>query len=279
MVKLTVLAENSVGVSLGQVAEHGWSVLLEDGESRVLFDTGQGLCLATNPRLLGVDLSRLDAIALSHGHYDHTRGLKLALEGCAGADVFCHPRTLHKKKVRRSLSGREVTLDIGIPYSQLELESLGARFHFVTAPTRISEHIFASGEIPLTTAFESLEPGFLVEGPEGEAPDPFADDLALFVRTEKGVSVILGCAHRGAINTLTAAAAWSENAPFYALIGGNHLHSRSAEQVEQTLAAFDSFRLQWIAPAHCTGPRVAARIFERFGERALPSSVGMKLEL
>lgn len=279
MVKLTVLAENSVGVSLGQVAEHGWSVLLEDGDSRVLLDTGQGMCLATNPRLLGVDLSRLDAIVLSHGHSDHTRGLKLVLETCAGAEVFCHPQALQKKKVRRSLGGREVTLDIGIPYTQAELESLGARFQFVTAPTRISEHVSASGEIPLTAAFESLEPGFLVEGPQGEAPDPFADDLALFVRTEKGVSVILGCAHRGAINTLTAAAAWSGGKPFYALVGGNHLHSRSAEQAEQTLTALESFRLHLIAPAHCTGPRVTARIFERFGERALPCSVGMRLEL
>src|SRR4030042_1022396 len=110
MVKLTVLAENSVGVSLGQVAEHGWSVLLEDGESRVLFDTGQGMCLATNPRLLGVDLSRLDAIVLSHGHSDHTRGLKLVLDTRAGAGVVCHPQALQKKKVRRSLGGRGGTL-------------------------------------------------------------------------------------------------------------------------------------------------------------------------
>lgn len=279
MVKLTVLAENSVGVSLGQVAEHGWSVLLEDGQSRVLFDTGQGSCLAVNPRLLGVDLSRLDAIVLSHGHYDHTRGLKPALAAGSGAPIYCHPLALQKKKVRRSVAGREVTLDIGLPYSKAEIEGWGGRFEFITGPTRLSEHIWTSGEIPLQMEFERLEPGFLVENEQGEALDPFLDDLALWVRTEKGLSVILGCAHRGAINTLHAAAAWSGGAPFFAVVGGNHLHSRSAEQVAETLSGLERFQPRLLAPAHCTGPRVAAQILERFGERAAPVSVGWQLEL
>jgi 7,8-dihydropterin-6-yl-methyl-4-(beta-D-ribofuranosyl)aminobenzene 5'-phosphate synthase len=279
MVKLTVLAENSVAVSLGQVAEHGWSVLLEDGDRRVLFDTGQGACLETNPRLLGKDLSRLDAIVLSHGHSDHTRGLLAALRASGGADLYCHPAALQKKKVRRTLAGREITLEIGLPYSQPELEAKGARFHFLTRPTALTDHLTISGEIPLVTDFESLEPGFFADLGQGEVPDPFADDLALFVRTEKGLSVILGCAHRGVINTLRAAAAWAGAEQFFALIGGNHLHSRGAEQVDKTLAALEQFHLRLIAPAHCTGPRVTARIFERFGERALPCPVGSQFEL
>jgi len=279
MVKLTVLAENSVGVSFGQVAEHGWSVLLEDGERRVLFDTGQGACLKTNPGLLGKDLSRLDAIVLSHGHYDHTKGLLQVLEGCGGTEVYCHPRALETKKVRRSLAGREINLSIGLPFTKAQLEAQGARFRLLTEPTAVTPQITASGEIPLVTEFETIEPGFLVENDQGESPDPFADDLALFVRTEKGLSVILGCAHRGVINTLRAAAAWAGTDRFFALIGGNHLHSRSAEQVDKTLAALESLSFQIIAPAHCTGQKVAAKIFERFGERAVPCSVGTQMEL
>ena len=279
MVKLTVLAENSVGVSFGQVAEHGWAVLIEDEERRLLFDTGQGTCLKTNPGLLGKNLSRLDAIVLSHGHYDHTKGLLQALEGCGGTEVYCHPRALETKKVRRALAGREINLSIGLPFSKAQLEAQGARFRFITEPTAVTTQITASGEIPLVTDFETIEPGFLVENDQGESPDPFADDLALFIRTEKGLSVILGCAHRGVINTMRAAAAWAGTDQFFALIGGNHLHSRGAEQADQTLAALEQFPFRLIAPAHCTGPRVAARIFARFGERAIPCPVGTQFEL
>ena len=126
--KLTVLCENSVAVPHGLIGEHGWAIHVDTGEHRLLLDTGQGLGLRNNSRVLGVDLSRLDAIVVSHGHYDHTTGLPDALTACGGADVYIHPDAFVDRYWFKDGQCRE----IGIRYKKGYLESLGARFKPVT---------------------------------------------------------------------------------------------------------------------------------------------------
>ncbi|MEQ9487204.1 MBL fold metallo-hydrolase [Coleofasciculus sp. F4-SAH-05] len=94
--QLTVLVENTA-YGRGLLGEHGLSYLIETDSQRVLFDTGQGLTLRHNAQQLGISLQNLDAVALSHGHYDHTGGLITVLEDCKIAKLFLHPAALQPK--------------------------------------------------------------------------------------------------------------------------------------------------------------------------------------
>ncbi|MCK5069941.1 MAG: MBL fold metallo-hydrolase, partial [Desulfocapsa sp.] len=89
-IELTVLCENSVTGPFGLTGEHGWAVGIKTSSTRLLFDTGQGLGIINNSEILGFDLSNIDRIVLSHGHYDHCSGLPMVLPLCGKTNVHIH---------------------------------------------------------------------------------------------------------------------------------------------------------------------------------------------
>ncbi len=278
-VKMTVLAENGVPMGMGLIGEHGWSALLESDDKKVLFDCGQGMCLNNNPRLLGLNLSKLDVIALSHGHFDHSRGLPVALEACGGTQVVCHPACFEKKMVRHKIGDNEITLSIGMPASQANLEKQGASFLFTTDKQEIAPGLTLITEIPMVSDFEDIEDGFFIQTDDGEKDDSFADDASLVVQGDMGVSVILGCAHRGMINSIERAKQVAGVSEIYSVWGGTHLIQRDPEQIEKTIQALESVNIQKVGTAHCTGDQVAATLCRHFGRRFEFAHVGMKVEL
>jgi len=194
---LTVLCENSVAVPHGLMGEHGWAIHVDTGEHRLLLDTGQGLGLLNNSRVLGVDLSRVDAIVVSHGHYDHTTGLPDALTACGGTDVYIHPDAFVDRYWFKDGQCRE----IGIRYKQGYLESIGARFKPVTEFTEIFPRVYLTGEVPKTSDFEPPDANMKLPAADSAwVQDELKDDLSLVVDTDKGLTVVLGCAHAGLIN-------------------------------------------------------------------------------
>ena len=106
MAKMTIISENKVGLSVALIAEHGFSAYLETDDLKLLWDTGQGFCLAQNATRLGIQFGQVKTIALSHGHFDHTGGLVHALESVKGGDVFCHPACLTPKKAKVTIKGQ-----------------------------------------------------------------------------------------------------------------------------------------------------------------------------
>ena len=99
--RITTLSENTAGIP-GVIAEWGLSVLVDTGELKILFDTGASSSVPHNVRLFGVDLSEIDRIALSHGHFDHTGGLPDVLDVCDDVSVYAHPAALEPKYKRRA---------------------------------------------------------------------------------------------------------------------------------------------------------------------------------
>jgi 7,8-dihydropterin-6-yl-methyl-4-(beta-D-ribofuranosyl)aminobenzene 5'-phosphate synthase len=93
--KITILIDNQAGAGL--VAEHGFSLWIETGERRILFDTGQSSAFEKNARVLGIDLAATDILVLSHGHYDHTGGVSLGLRRAGKAVLYCHPGAVHPR--------------------------------------------------------------------------------------------------------------------------------------------------------------------------------------
>jgi len=125
-VKITTMSENTAPQK-GILAEWGLSILIETDAATVLFDAGQGISAARNAASLGVDLSKVDFIVLSHGHYDHTGGLREVLKVIRKeVDVIAHPEIWGARYSKRK---KEVSFRyIGVPFCREELESLGARF-------------------------------------------------------------------------------------------------------------------------------------------------------
>ena len=129
-VKITTLSENTA--NYGFLAEWGLSILVEVDGLRILIDTGLSFSAVYNAQLMGIDLARVDRIVLSHGHADHTGGLREMLKIKGEVDVIAHPDIWAAKYVQRDDEAKEQYC--GIPFSRVELESRGARFNLAKKP-------------------------------------------------------------------------------------------------------------------------------------------------
>jgi len=195
---------------------------------KVLFDTGASLSAVHNAQLMGVDLSAVDRIVLSHGHYDHTGGLREVLRRAGQKEVIAHPAVWGKKY--GYLKG-EPERYIGIPFVREGLEVLGASFNLSVEPVKLSANVMTTGEIPMVTDYEAVDTDLYVKEDGGLKPDSLADDLALIIDAEFGLVVMLGCAHRGIVNTLRHAQKLTGKELIYAAIGGTHLLYASEERL------------------------------------------------
>ena len=269
-----ILAEETVRRA-GLLAEHGLSVYLEFRGKRFLFDTGQMWALQWNAARLHLDLSSLDFIVLSHGHYDHTGGLEKVLQTCRRkCPIFAHPDIFQKKVHRKQAEERF----IGMPLSQERYESLGADFHLGTKWREIESGLFLTGEIPRKTNFETVESEFAVQTEGKLVPDPIRDDQALVLETSKGPVVFLGCGHSGLVNTLQAVQHELGLDYFYAVIGGFHLVQASETRIRRTVSELKKISFRYISPMHCTGFRARTAIFRAFPKQFLDLHVGNECE-
>jgi 7,8-dihydropterin-6-yl-methyl-4-(beta-D-ribofuranosyl)aminobenzene 5'-phosphate synthase len=274
--RLTVLCENSAGFQLGLVGEHGFACLVETGGGDYLFDTGQGFGIVSNALTLKKDLGGIAAVMLSHGHADHTGGLPAVLKVRGPVDVYGH-RDLFLERISSRQGQKRF---IGIPYNRHYLEFLGARFQLGDEIREVGPGVFLTGEIPRRTAFEKGDTEMTALLPDGQTlhPDPIRDDLSLIVDTDKGLVVVLGCAHAGLINIIDYTLETMGRDRIYAILGGTHLGFTGDAQFEATLAAIDRYRIERIGVSHCTGPARAAMLYARYPHKFFFGSVGAVLE-
>jgi len=259
--RIITLSENTATCP-GVLAEWGLSILVETDELNILMDTGASISVPHNADALGIDLAEVDKIVLSHGHYDHTGGLRGVLTKTGKVEIIAHPDVWAPKYAR--FAEREHY--IGIPFSRQELEGLGASFTLSPEPVWISEDIATTGEIPMITEYEDIDPNLYIKVDGELIPDPLLDDRALIVKTNVGLVVILGCSHRGVINTLHHAREVTGMEAIHTVVGGTHLVSASEERVLLTAAALKEFGVQRVGVSHCTGLPKAALLARELGD-------------
>ena len=270
-VRITTLSENTAG-TIGVLGEWGLSILVEAGSLKVLMDTGLSISVPHNAPRLGVDLATVDKIVLSHGHRDHTGGLRDVLTKTGKVEVIAHPDIWAAKYVRFG----EAEFNAGIPFSRKELEALGASFTLSREPVWITDDIVTTGEIPMITQYEQIDPNLYVKVDEF-VPDPLLDDRALIIKTDEGLVVILGCSHRGIINTLHHARELTGVELVHTVIGGTHLVSASEERVRLTAAALREFGVQRLGVSHCTGMPAAMMLAQEFGDAFFFNNTGSRM--
>ncbi len=272
-IKVVTLTENIANP--GVLAEWGLSVLIDVDDTQVLLDTGQGISAAYNADTLGIDLSGLDKLVLSHGHYDHTGGLKDILTRTGKVDIFAHPDIWDAKYAVYGDYQRY----IGIPFQRTELESMGAEFRLDREPVWITENMVTTGEIPMTNDYEIIDAGMFVKEGDSFRRDELLDDLALGIKTESGLVVILGCGHRGIINTIRHLQNVTGLQNISCVIGGTHLISASEERLVWTAAELKEIGVKKLGVSHCTGFKASCWLANEFPEEFFMNNSGATLNL
>ncbi len=273
---ITTLSENTAGAP-DLLAEWGLCIHLEVDGINVLLDSGQSISTGFNADLLGVDLTGVDKIVLSHGHYDHTGGMESVLRKMRKeVAVIAHP-DIWQAKYRRKKGLKDKYN--GIPSQRQQLESLGAKFIMTKKPIKITGSVMTSGEIPMVTDFEEIPPALCVREDDRFIPDRLMDDQALIITTELGLVVVLGCGHHGLINTLYHAQNLTGIKKIHTVLGGCHLVSASEEQIFLTINALKELDVVKIGVSHCTGMPAMVLMAQEFGDKFFYNNTGTEIDL
>ncbi len=274
--RLTVICENTVGKPVQTIGEHGFSCLIETDTGRYLFDTGQGQGIVPNARLLQVDLSRLDGIILSHGHFDHGGGLLQVLEQCGKTEIHAHPAIF----TNRFWVGRYERRANGLPFQRQQVEAAGGSLVLSRAFRQLAPGIWLSGEVPAHDPTRHGDPALQCESAMGDlVQDPLADDLSVLIESRRGPVLLTGCAHAGLPDIIRHMLQHSGHKQLYAVIGGLHLAPASDSHFTAVVTTLRAANVQRIGVAHCTGMKRSAELHAQFPEAVFFANVGSTFDL
>ncbi len=265
------------------VAEHGFSALVKvncgNTSESLLFDAGLSkFGLTHNMDVLEVNPKELHTIVLSHGHADHTQGLMgmLGRLGKRKMPLLLHPDAFLERKLRFP-DGHEINLP---PPDRRLLSQDGIELIETRDPSFLLEGlVLITGQIHRSIPFEKGFPLHYARLKDEWQQDPWIhDDQALVVHVkDKGLVILTGCGHAGAINTICQAKSLTGIDSVYAILGGFHLTGTIFEPIiEPTVAALKELNPALIVPAHCTGWKATHRIARELPDAFVPNSVGTR---
>ncbi|WP_294374358.1 MBL fold metallo-hydrolase [uncultured Clostridium sp.] len=266
--KLKVLIDNNTYIDEYYLGEPAVSFYIEDEGKKFLFDAGYSDAFIKNAEAMNIDLKNLDKIIISHGHDDHTRGLKYYFKyNNKTINLLSHPLAFKEKRFN--------DLKICSPILDNELKNL-CSLTFSKTPIKISSNITFLGEIPSSNNFESRKIIGKTLINSKWTDDYVIDDTALVYKNPDGIFIITGCSHSGICNIIEYAKKVCNDNRILGVIGGFHLFNID-DQLKNTIKYFKDNNITNLYPCHCTSFLVKAQIHKNIPIKEV--GVGMELEL
>ena len=272
--KISILTDNRVEKQ-GLLAEHGLSVLLEDNGLTILFDTGHTDVYLHNAKQMGIDLSRVQHIVFSHGHFDHCGGLKYFPYTQAMPPVYLTAAAL-ENKYGTSENG---LIDIGIPWLPADYPHIKDNLVINPKDLQIVPGVMLHSDIPRSTEFEGPPNDLFTGSKQDPVPDMMKDEQMLVFERRDTIDVILGCSHPGIINCLRYALALYPGKQIGTVLAGMHLQKAKLSRIDETIRQFEAMDIAKLIPLHCTGITGICRMTQALGDRCLLLCTGQTAEI
>lgn len=249
MLRITALMDNKPSEHKSLVNEHGLSYLIEGDGYRILFDCGATAAPWHNAHRLGLSVSDLDAVVLSHSHYDHAAGYRDLIENGGGSSLlYTGPEFFCPKFAG---DGMKYT-DLSAGFDQSFLKKHHIAHQEVTGVTQIAPGVYLIASFPRVHPFETIPKRFLRLTNAGMEPDDFRDEICLALEVGGKLVVLVGCSHPGILNMVQRV----HNAlglPVQAVYGGTHLVEADESRIHATLTELQAMGLKVLGLSHCSG--------------------------
>lgn len=269
--KITTLVENDVAADHRELeAEFGLSLLIEHAGQRILFDTGAAGAAMRNASRLGIDLHQVDAVVLSHHHFDHGGGLPAFFAINSHAKVYLrHPPEGREFFRALMVVSRYIGLEEGL------IERFKDRFVFIDTFTEFLPDAYIVTDIARRHELPKGDRYLYLKNADGYVRDPFAHELMLVLRDDDGLVAFTGCGHSGVLNMVDSVVAHFPNDRIKAVVGGFHLigmpspetMAGSADEMVSLGQSMRKMPVDAYWTGHCTGHKAFALLKEGLGER------------
>lgn len=282
--KIVVLAEDSVLYESPYLGQHGVSFLLQgtkgSKKKRVLVDVGQNSsALLGNMEMMDISPASIDAIVLTHCHYDHTQGVARMLGeiGKKGVPVVAH-QDIFRLNFLTEPRFRHVGIMPGD--SREEIEKAGGSLVLTRDPVTLMPGITTTGEVKRQTDFEQVGIGLKTMEDGVTRDDQMLDDISVVANVKgKGLVIVTGCSHAGIVNIVRQAMELTRCDRVEGIIGGLHLVDAPDSRVKRTVEELRKLDPGWLCAGHCTGFKAQVELYLALKERFSPLHTGMQFEI
>lgn len=272
----TMMADEGFG-------EWGFAALVDVDGRRILFDTGaHDDTVQRNLKALGLDLSNVDLVVLSHNHDDHTTGLLPLRRQYMAASASALSTVYVAKGIFWPRIDAKGHVDDRMQQIKRDFDATGGRFVEVAGPTEILPGVWLTGPVPRVNPERNWSPLGKVRSDAGDVEDTVPEDMALVVQTDRGLVQLFGCGHAGVVNTLEHVRTSIDPSPAGVVIGGLHLFSGDDAHLAWTAGRLKALGVQQLVGAHCTGVEAVFRIRELAGltrQTCMVGAVGASFSL
>ena len=258
MLQITALMDNRLTGRKDLLCEHGLSLYVVSEGKSILFDCGSSEKMLYNAKKLGIDLGKLDAVVLSHAHYDHAGGFRFLAEQYPVGRVYTGPGFFEPKYARSD----NCCKNLSAGFDECFLKEQGIAHRTVDGVAEILPGVYAISGFPRREPMETIPDRFLRLTRAGFVPDDFPDELCLALETHEGIVLLVGCAHPGILNMARHVTAVLGK-PIRAVLGGTHLVEADTQRVQRTVEELGRMGVTLLGLSHCSGETAQTLVRQR----------------
>ena len=275
--RITTLIENNSDENNTLISEHGLSLYIEIDEIKILFDTGQSGDFIKNADKLKIDLNNLNYVILIHGHYDHSGGFRKLVENTKNSFKLIVENKFFNEKYKLLESDKYKFNGNSFDREFINANNISTKY-INQDSFNITEDVILFSNFETNTDFEVLNKKFYIKQNYEYMPDDFSDEIALAVKTEKGLVVILGCSHVGVVNILKTIIKRT-GMIIYCVIGGSHLIEADKLRLNNTIKFLKESNISILRLSHCTGENAIRELQYEFGNKFVYNNTGNVIEI